>query len=133
MHIINYYIHKFSQESLYHRFQIPFCATFSRPGGKSQHGSPAHIWSTEKNGTFGSEIGSSFVPISYTSELFLPNHILIKSPNSGGIEYKIYKFIDVIAYSTMVFESVIMESAVSTDYVYCTLDPYLMTINIYNT
>ena len=72
------------------------------------------------------------MPISYTSAFFLPNHILIKSPNSGGIEYKIYKFIIAIAYSTMVFESVIMERAVSTDYVYSTLGEYLMTINIHN-
>ena len=38
-----------------------------------------------------------------------------------------------MAYSTMVFESVIMERAVSTDYVYSTLGKYLMTINIHNT
>ena len=136
MHIINYYstIHKFGRESLYQRLST-FLRDIQPPWVEISARFPARIWRTEEIGTFGSEIGSSFVPISYASVLFLPNHILRAQilEVSTSTKYRNLLFLQhTVPWYSSRARMCDVESVVPTDHVYCTLGEYLLTINTYN-
>ena len=108
MHIINYYIHKFSQESLYHRFSNTFLRDIQPPWEEI----PARLSSVHledrknRHSWVWNRINFYWKP-----NTFLFTKPYFESPNSGVIEYKIYKFIISMAYSTMLWSRLWLHTA----------------------